>query len=97
MFSNFDDVVGQSNVVCKNNGNGNITLQLLIDRMHICNFSLQIKTTKGVEEVKWERKFYTYQLLQIPSDAESIIVKPLEGESLEFLIIVSLEITGINT
>jgi hypothetical protein len=80
----FDNVADESNVVFKINGN--TTLELLMDKMHICNFSLQIKTTDSIEEVKWERKFYAYTLLQIPSNAEKVIVKSLDGATVEFTI-----------
>lgn len=43
--------------------------------------------------MKWERKYYTYTLLQIPNKAESIIVMPLEGVSVELSLITPFFLT----
>jgi hypothetical protein len=61
--------------------------------MHICKFSLLIKTADGIEMMKWERKYYTYTLLQIPNKVESIIVIPLEGVSVELSLITPFFLT----
>jgi hypothetical protein len=55
--------------------------------MHICNFSLLLKTASGAEkEVKWNRKYYTYTLLDYPTDAISIMIRPVQGKVIELII-----------
>jgi hypothetical protein len=60
-------------------------IELIRDEMHICNFSLRLKTPGGDEKMFWKRKKYAYTLLhQKPDDAESLIVEHESGEPIEY-------------
>lgn len=67
-----------------------IGIKLIRDEMHICNFSLNLKTPRGMENAIWDRINYTYTLRQMmPNDAEFLLMEHGSAEFIEFILTIS--------
>lgn len=80
-------IADKSNIDFVNDGLELLYVELKENNMmHICNFSMHVKTPNGTKEGIWERKYYKFTLRQIPNDTEALIIALSSGESIEFLI-----------
>lgn len=73
-----------------------ISLQYIFNETNICNFTLLLKTARGIESAIWERKYYTYTLRHIPYDTESLIIAHMSGESIVLVVSTSFDTGDYN-
>lgn len=82
----YSRVADKSNIKFSTNMKKEIRLQFIFNEKNIYNFTLLLKTARGIENAILERKYYTYTIRHIPDGTESLIIAHMSGESIIFVV-----------